>query len=85
MVRGMTRPIRVQFSGAVWHCCARGNGRQPIFRDHQDRECRLETVGQMHDPFGVWAHAFTTMRNHYHAVIETPRPNLSQAMAWRCE
>ena len=87
----MARPIRVQFSGAVYHCCARGNERQPIFRDDEDRECWLETVGQMHDQFGVLPHAclcvarrqaFTCMPNHYHMVIETPRPNLSQAMGW---
>ena len=34
----MARPIRVEFSGAVYHCCARGNppaGGQPIFRDKE--------------------------------------------------
>ena len=72
ILHGTARPMRVEFSGAVYHCCARGSARQPIFWDDDDRERWLETVGEMHDQFGVLAHAIATMPNH--AVIETPRP-----------
>jgi len=34
------------------------------------------------DQFGVLVQAFAAMPNHYHLVIETPRPYLSQAMGW---
>ena len=33
----MARPLRVRLSGAVYHVTARGNERQPIYRDDQDR------------------------------------------------
>lgn len=72
--RCVARPIRVQFSGAVCHCCARGDERQPIFRDDDDRGYWLATVDQMRDQFGGLVHAclcvagrqvLTTMPDHY--------------------
>jgi hypothetical protein len=33
----MARPLRVQFSGALYHVTARGDERKPIFRDKHDR------------------------------------------------
>ncbi len=33
----MTRPLRVQFEGALYHLVVRANNRQPLFRDQQDR------------------------------------------------
>jgi hypothetical protein len=33
----MARPLRLQFPGAVDHVTARGNARQAIFLDDQDR------------------------------------------------
>lgn len=33
----MTRPVRVEFPGAVYHVTARGNERRKTFRDDADR------------------------------------------------
>jgi len=30
---GLARPLRVEFEDAIYHVCARGNGRQRIFYD----------------------------------------------------
>jgi REP element-mobilizing transposase RayT len=78
----MPRPVRVQFAGAVYHVMARGNERREIFRDDKDRRRFLETLGDAVERFGVLVHAYCLMPNHYHLVVETPRANLSQAMAW---
>ena len=37
----MARPLRVQFSGALYHVTARGNERKPIFRDERDRPAQV--------------------------------------------
>ena len=31
----MARPLRIEFEGAVYHLCARGNERQRVFRTEQ--------------------------------------------------
>ena len=40
----MARPVRVLFENAVCHVSARGNERQPIYRDDEDRLRFLEMV-----------------------------------------
>ena len=78
----MARPIRVEFTDAVYHVTARGNERKAIYRDDQDRQRFLETVEEAHDRFGVVIHAYCLMSNHYHLLIQTPRANLSAAVGW---
>lgn len=78
----MARPIRVEFTDAVYHVTARGNERKAIYRDDQDRQRFLETVAEAHDRFGVVIHAYCLMSNHYHLLIQTPRANLSAAVGW---
>jgi hypothetical protein len=39
----MARPLRVQFSGALYHVAVRASERKPIFRDQRDR---LAQVGK---------------------------------------
>jgi hypothetical protein len=34
----MGRKIRVEYAGAIYHVMNRGNRRQPIFRDDEDRQ-----------------------------------------------
>jgi hypothetical protein len=34
----MPRRLRIQYPGTIYHVMARGNGRQDIVRDDQDRE-----------------------------------------------
>ncbi|MBN8506920.1 MAG: hypothetical protein J0L58_20835 [Burkholderiales bacterium] len=33
----MTRPLRIEFPGAVYHLTSRGDRREPIFADDTDR------------------------------------------------
>ncbi len=34
----MTRPLRIEFPGAVYHITSRGNAKQVIFLDDKDRD-----------------------------------------------
>jgi REP element-mobilizing transposase RayT len=78
----MARPIRVEFPGAVYHVMARGNERREVFRDDRDRECFLDTLAEVVERYGWRLHAYCLMGNHYHALIGTPRGNLSRGMGW---
>ena len=60
----------------------RGDRREPIFADDQDRKRLLETLGEACQKTGWQVHAFCLMPNHLHIVIETPQPNLVAGMKW---
>ena len=76
----MARPLRIEYPGAVYHVTSRGNARKAIFRDDADRNDFLATLGRVVERFGWLCHAYCLMDNHFHLLIETPRPNLSQGM-----
>jgi len=78
----MPRRVRVEFDGAVYHVMARGNERREVFRNDSDRLRLLETLAEMVERFGTRLHAYCLMPNHYHLLVETPRANLSQSLAW---
>lgn|SRR5581483_2726638 len=76
----MTRPLRVEFPGAVYHVTARGDGREAIYVDDIDRRCFLAVVGHVLDRFAWRCHAYCLMGNHYHLLIETPEATLARGM-----
>lgn len=76
----MSRPLRAEFPGAIWHVTSRGNERQAVFFDDADRELFLDVLGATVRLFGWRLHAFVLMGNHYHLVVETPDPTLSRGM-----
>lgn len=78
----MARPLRIELAGGWYHLTARGNERQAIFRDDQDRLHFLGLLAEWVDRFHLRVHAYVLMDNHYHLLIETAEANLSQAMQW---
>jgi len=74
----MARPLRIQYAGAVYHVTSRGNARAPIYRNDDDRLSFLAVLESVVKRYGWLCHAYCLMDNHYHLVIETPRPNLSR-------
>ncbi len=76
----MSRPIRIEFSGALYHVTSRGDRREPIYEDDADRERFLEVLGEVAEDFNWVCHAWCLMGNHYHLVVETPDGNLSKGM-----
>ncbi|MBI4170122.1 MAG: transposase, partial [Candidatus Aenigmarchaeota archaeon] len=67
----MSRPLRVEFPGAVYHVTSRGNARQPVYRDPADRQTFLDVLAQVVDRHRWLCHAYCLMGNHYHLLIET--------------
>ena len=78
----MARPLRVLRENGWYHITARGNERQAIFRDDRDRKRFLGWLEESVELYGWLVHAYVLMPNHYHLVVQTPQPNLSQAMQW---
>lgn len=76
----MTRPLRLEFPGALYHITSRGDRRQSIYRDDTDRLAWLETLAKICARFNFAVHGFCQMTNHYHLVVETGDGNLSQGM-----
>ncbi|WIV97163.1 REP-associated tyrosine transposase [Kinneretia aquatilis] len=76
----MTRPLRIEFPGAVYHVTARGNRREPIFESDDDRALLLAIVGQTMKRFDAVIVAYCLMGNHYHWVLGTRLANLSALM-----
>ena len=76
----MSRPLRLQYAGAVYHLTSRGNARQPVFGDDSDRQLFLALFSQVVTRHRWLCHAHCLMDNHYHLLVETPHPNLSTGM-----
>lgn len=76
----MARPLRIEFSGALYHVTARGDRREPIYEDDEDKEMFLNTLAQVVEGFNWICHSYCLMTNHYHLVVETTDGNLSKGM-----
>jgi len=76
----MARPLRLTFPGAFYHVLIRGNQRQDIFFDSQDRQEYLERVKRYKDEIEFILYAYVLMVNHVHLLIETPSISISKIM-----
>jgi REP element-mobilizing transposase RayT len=76
----MARPLRLEYPGALYHVTSRGNAKADIYLDDADRRIFLRLLGTTVTRQHWLLHAFCLMGNHYHLLLETPRPNLSQGM-----
>jgi putative transposase len=76
----MARPLRLEFPHAVYHVTSRGNARQEIVTTDADRRMFLALLAHVVSRYGWLCHAYCLMDNHYHLLLETPTPNLSQGM-----
>ena len=66
----VARSIRIEYAGAYYHVMARGNRREAIFVDAEDRRFFLKTLGEACGMTGWQVHAWVLMGNHYHLLVE---------------
>ncbi len=78
----MPRKLGVQYPGAIYHVMNRGDRHERIFKDDQDRQSFLQTLGEACQKIGWQVHAYCLMANHFHLVVETPQANLVAGMKW---
>ena len=79
----MVRPVRLEFSGALYHVTARGNARQDIYVDDKDRRYFLNILSYCTKTYHWQCHAYCLMSNHYHLLIETGDATRGQAIQLR--
>ncbi len=76
----MGRPHRIDHAGAIHHVTARGNAQARIFRTRYDADAFLGMLGTVIEGRAWRCLAYCLMPNHFHLLIETPNPNLSEGM-----
>ena len=76
----MSRPLRIQYPGALYHVMNRGTARQPTFTDDSDCQAFLDTVAEAFRLWEIEVFAYSLMGNHYHLCLRTPKGNLSRVM-----
>lgn len=76
----MARPLRIEYSGAFYHITSRGNSRQDIFKTKKDFLDFLDIFKDSIERYNWKCLAYCLMSNHYHLLIKTLDPNLSQGM-----
>ena len=76
----MPRKPREDVPGAVHHVTARGNRKQEIFLDVDDRATYLLLLGEVVVLRRWLCLAYCLMANHVHLLIETPEGGLGRGM-----
>ena len=78
----MTRPLRLEYPGSLWHITARGNEKRPTFFDDRDRRRFLDLLAEAVTRARWTLFAYVLMPNHYHLLLELTAETLSAGMKW---
>jgi len=77
----MVRQKRIYYTNAVYHVVFRGNNRQFVLADSEDKEALLKTLSKFKGRFGFKFYGFVLMDNHAHLVLATDHTsNISKIM-----
>lgn len=78
----MPRAPRIEFENACYHIMARGNRREPIVFDDEDRKLFVRTLAEAAQRHRWEIFAWVLLDNHYHFILRTPQANLVEGMQW---
>ena len=78
----MPRSPRIQYEGAIYHVMSRGDRREVITLDDQDRKIFLKTLEEACQRAGFVVYSYVLKNNHYHLLLQTPEGNLMDGMRW---
>ncbi|MFH1283399.1 MAG: transposase [bacterium] len=76
----MSRPLRIEYPGAVYHITSRGIDRNNIFNKDKDRQYFIQLLKDGADYFRVEVITYCLMSNHFHFLLRTEEANLSRFM-----
>ena len=78
----MARPYRLQGEGCLYHITSRGDDRKKIFLNETDYRKFLEYLKTAKERFKFYLYCYCLMGNHYHLLLETTQPNISNIMQY---
>ena len=76
----MSRPLRLEFPGALYHVSARGNAGQPIFLKDGDRQQFLLFLGREIAQARWTCFAYCLLEAEYRLLVQTPEANLGRGI-----
>jgi len=76
----MSRPLRIEYSGALYHVVSHGNGKLWLFKHDDAYSMFLDILGEYIKKYHVVIHNFVIMRNHFRLVVGTKSANLGLFM-----
>jgi REP element-mobilizing transposase RayT len=78
----MPRPPRIHFTGAIYHCMARGVEGRVVYNDDEDRRTFLRFLKIAERRFKARVLAYCLMNNHFHLAVQVGEIPLSRMMHW---
>ena len=79
---GLSRPLRPQIEGGIYHIGSRGVRKLPIYTDDSSRHHFLSLLDLVTAKYHWELHTYCLMTNHYHLLITTVEPTLSVGMQY---
>lgn len=82
----MARKPRLHYPGALYHVILRGNDKQDVFFEPNDRRCFYALLADGVERFEHRIHAFCLMTNHVHLAVQVanvPLSKIVQNLAFR--
>lgn len=76
----MPRTSRIRSESGFYHVILRGNGKQLLFENDEDRVRFLTSLRDKTQADGISVIAWCLMSNHIHLLLDDPQNNLSHAM-----
>ena len=77
----MSRTPRIYYQNAVYHVTIRGNNKQAVLRNEEDKNDFLKSLRKYRERFKFKLFGFVIMDNHVHLVIQTNGSiNISRVM-----
>lgn len=77
----MSRPLRIEFPGAVYYVTARGNAGASLFAGLKDGQRFLDLLQREIEQQRWLCHGYCLLEDHFHLLLETPEANLGRGMA----
>jgi len=76
----MARPYRLQAENCLYHVMSRGDDRKKIYTIPSDNGKFMDYVIKAKERYQFYLYAYCLMANHFHLLLETMLPNISQIM-----
>jgi REP element-mobilizing transposase RayT len=78
----MARQLRIEYPGAYYHVMSRGDRRERIFEDDEDRKGCLKVLEESSVRYGWEVVSWVLMSNHFYLQVHTPEANVVTGMKW---